>query len=200
MVATEFPNGDWQCNMLPTMTGMEYRRLGPEAADAECRRRVTEYFDFLRWNYPEFRQYRIAGMAPRPGVRESFRVRCVYQLREQDLLRGRSGGDFPDSVVYADHAMDLHGVKPIPKITLPYGIPYRCLRPVGIRNLLVAGRIAGFSSLAASSCRLSRTMMRLGEAAGYAAALAWGNHCGLDEISRNELQRRMRDECSTDSK
>ncbi len=33
-------------------------------------------------------------------------------------------------------------------------------------NLLVAGRIAGFDPVAASSCRLSRTMMQLGVAAG----------------------------------
>ena len=54
----------------------------------------------------------------------------------------------------------------------PYGVPFRCLIPRGIGNLLVACRGAGFSALAASSCRLTRTMMQLGQAAGAAAALA----------------------------
>ena len=54
----------------------------------------------------------------------------------------------------------------------PYGVPYRCLIPRGFSNLLVACRGAGFRALAASSCRLTRTMMQLGQAAGTAAALA----------------------------
>jgi hypothetical protein len=40
-----------------------------------------------------------------------------------------------------------------------------------VDNLLVACRGASFSSIGASSCRLSRTMMVLGQAAGAAAAL-----------------------------
>jgi hypothetical protein len=46
------------------------------------------------------------------------------------------------------------------------------LLPVEYDNLAVACRGASFSSVAASSCRLSRTMMQLGQAAGTAAALA----------------------------
>jgi len=44
--------------------------------------------------------------------------------------------------------------------------------PLELENLAVACRGASFSSVAASSCRLSRTMMQLGQAAGTAAALA----------------------------
>lgn len=47
----------------------------------------------------------------------------------------------------------------------PYGIPWRCLQPQEITNLLVACRAARFSRLADSAVRLQRTMMELGEAA-----------------------------------
>jgi len=57
---------------------------------------------------------------------------------------------------------DPPGVEPAPD-----GIAERC----GWRS-----RGAGFSALAASSCRLTRTMMQLGQAAGTAAAPA----CALD--------------------
>ena len=50
----------------------------------------------------------------------------------------------------------------------------------------IAGRCAGFSSLAASSCRLSRTMMQLGETAGKAAAIAFRKHCDFTGIDGTE--------------
>jgi hypothetical protein len=58
------------------------------------------------------------------------------------------------------------------ELKVGYGIPFRCLMPLEYDNLLVACRGASFSHIAASSCRLSRTMMVLGEAAGAAAAVA----------------------------
>ena len=74
----------------------------------------------------------------------------------------------------------------------PYGIPYRCLIPKGFRNLFVACRGAGFSSLAASSCRLSRTMVQLGQAAGTAAAIAHARGLDLPEVPAGELRDRLR--------
>ena len=50
--------------------------------------------------------------------------------------------------------------------------PTACLLPNEYDNLIAASRGASFSHIGASSCRLSRTMMALGEAAGVASALA----------------------------
>lgn len=41
-----------------------------------------------------------------------------------------------------------------------------------MKNLFIASRAASFSHIAASSCRLSRTMMTLGQAAGTAVMCA----------------------------
>jgi len=51
-----------------------------------------------------------------------------------------------------------------------------------VDNLLVAGRCASFSAIAASSCRLSRPMMQLGQAAGTAAALAKNENLDLAKL------------------
>jgi hypothetical protein len=89
----------------------------------------------------------------------------------------------PDIVAIADHPLDTHGAKGgLGKVAAPYGIPYRCLVPKGPwRNLLVACRGASFSHIAASSCRLSRTIMALGHAAGLAAADS--ARCGVDVVN-----------------
>ena len=56
----------------------------------------------------------------------------------------------------------------------------------------MACRGASLSSVAASSCRLSRTMMQLGQAAGTAAALALRNHLALRDVSPAELRAALR--------
>ena len=72
--------------------------------------------------------------------------------------------------------MDTHGSSTgragCVELAEPYGVPFRCLIPRGFQNLLIASRGASLSSLAASSCRLSRTMMQLGQAAGTAVFVA----------------------------
>ncbi len=174
MSCVQYPNGDRNCNMLPTISGNEYLELGEEQAYKECVRRVKAYWHYVQTHFPEFRRYRIKSLAKRVGVRETFRVKCEYMLNENDLLQGLRKQSHPDIIALADHLMDSHGAvgRKSGELQEPYGIPYRCLIPAGFKNLLVAGRIAGFSCIAASSCRLSRTMMQLGQAAGTAAALA----------------------------
>ena len=53
-----------------------------------------------------------------------------------------------------------------------YDIPYRCLVPVGLHNLLVSGRCAGYTHEAMASARVMSTCMAVGQAAGTVARLA----------------------------
>jgi hypothetical protein len=97
-------------------------------------------------------------------------------LTEHDLLSGLSAQKHDDLITIADHARDTHGADTgragTGEVSQPYGVPFRSLLANEFDNLAVACRGASFSSVAASSCRLSRTMMQLGQAAGTAAALA----------------------------
>jgi hypothetical protein len=53
-----------------------------------------------------------------------------------------------------------------------YEIPYRCLVPRVVDDLLVAGRCISTTHEALASTRLTPTVMTLGQAAGTAAALS----------------------------
>jgi hypothetical protein len=178
----QYPNrsagaGDWNLNMLPTMEGAEWAAYeNPAEAYAECQRRVQAHWHHIQSTYKEYRSFRLSWMAPALGVRESSRVTGEYVLTENDIRAGLSGQIERDFVTIADHALDTHGTTTgragCAELAEPYGVPFRCLIPQHFRNVLVASRAASFSSLAASSCRLSRTMMQLGQAAGTAAFLA----------------------------
>ncbi len=172
--SVQMPCGDYLINMLPTLEGREFSDMDYETARAEARRRVLGHWHYMQDVLPKFRQYRLSWIALALGVRETTRVVGRYVLTENDLLAGLSGQSHDDIIAIADHAMDTHsqGGRGCVELAEPYGIPYRCLIPKGFRNLLVACRGASFSSIAASSCRLSRVMMNLGQAAGTAAAVA----------------------------
>jgi hypothetical protein len=190
-----YANGDLNINMLPTMQGEESLRLGYPAAYAECRRRVLAHWHYLqtRPDFPEFQRYTISWIAPALGVRETVRVVGEYILTEHDILKGISRQTDPDIITLADHAMDRHGEGGgCVELREPYGVPYRCLLPKGINNLLVACRGASFSSIAASSCRLSRTMMALGHAAGVASALAKEKNLSLRDVPAKTLRETLR--------
>jgi hypothetical protein len=190
-----YANGDLNINMLPTMQGEEFLHLGYPAAYAECRRRVLAHWHNLqtRPDFPEFKRYTISWIAPALGVRETVRVVGEYILTEHDILKGISRQSDPDIITLADHAMDRHGEGGgCVELREPYGVPYRCLLPKGMDNLLVACRGASFSSIAASSCRLSRTMMALGHAAGVASALAREKGATLRAVPAEALRQTLR--------
>jgi hypothetical protein len=108
-------------------------------------------------------------------------------------LAGVSNQEHADIIAVTDHAVDIHGRKgrlyEVPNG--PYGVPYRCLLPRGVENLYIASRAASFSHIAASSCRLCRTMMTLGQAAGAAAAMAVNERVTTRQVDVRELQERL---------
>jgi len=175
------------------MAGREAHELGFARAYAECARRIRAHWHHLQTVFPEFQSFRFSWIAPGLGVREGPRLVGRYVLTEHDLLAGLAGQNHDDLVAIADHARDTHGADTgragTGELTQPYGIPFRCLLPQEFDNLAVACRGASFSSVAASSCRLSRTMMQLGQAAGTAAAIAVRDACAaLAAVPTAELR------------
>lgn len=195
MSCVQYPNKDRSCNMLPTMSAEECLALGPRAAYMECGRRVKAHWRWVQQRYPEFRQYRIAQIAPRLGIRETIHLDCEYMLCGADLLQGLPGQRHPDIVALCDHAMDRHGPGGgCAELARPYGIPFRSLVPRGLQNVLVASMAAGFTAEAATSCRLSRTIMQLGQAAGTAAAIACRLGLPPREAPAEKLRKALADQ------
>lgn len=165
------PSGDMFINTCGGLApGWLLMQLGYEGARAELELRARQHWYWCQQDrYPD---YEFDSFAPMLAIRESHRIVGEYVLREQDVMTHVSQSPHPDIVAIADHPLDTHGAGGgLGQVAAPYGIPYRCLVPKGPwQNLLVACRGASFSHIAASSCRLSRTIMALGHAAGLAAA------------------------------
>ncbi len=165
------PRSGYYVNMCLQVTGEAGWAMGVEQARACLLGNIARRWPGVRAAYGLV-GYGITSLASRIGVREGPRLRARYMLTEQDFHRGGFGAHHPDCVAFTDHALDRHAPDGgcAEATNGPLGIPFRCLQPREIDNLLVACRGAGFSSLAASAARLQRTMIELGEAAGHYVA------------------------------
>lgn len=166
----QYPDGDLSINMLPTMQGDEYFALG-DMADTVGRARVYAYWHYLQT------ERGLAGYTIKrifdAGIRESYRLIGKYVLREQDLRAGLSRENKKGkALAIADHIMDIHGSGGFAALLdYPYEIPIQCTETCEFENLFVCCRGASFTHLAASSARLSRTMLSMGEGVGEHIAL-----------------------------
>ena len=179
-------------NPLGIIEGSLILKYGHDSIYKLGRELVDKHWATLQ-KYPHFRNFEFVDYAPKPGIRESYRIFTEYVLTQNDLLKGLKGQQNNSIITVADHLMDTHGRKSITDKYLKeaYGIPYACLIPRGWKNLLVAGRCAGFSHIAASSCRLQRTMMSTGHAAGFAAWLSIRENLPVNGIPVSRLQAEM---------
>jgi len=173
-----YPRGGINVNMLPTGEGELFAQYSYRQLQHICQARAYSY---MRWlaKRCHFTGWQITHMFPLLGLRETYRLQGSCVLTIDDLRRGGPTGDAAaHTIAIADHPADTHGRGSLGcQPTGRYTIPYECLLPREIDNLLVACRGASFSHLAASSARLSRTMLQLGEAAGHAAARCIRDGC-----------------------
>ena len=176
-----------------SMEGREWVERGETDGWAECRRRIRAHWHYLQAEHPEFRRYRFWSEALLMGIRETRQISCHRILSEDDLRGGLSRQRDPDVIALADHPLDRHGQGGgCHLLNEPYGIPFRSLIPVGSENMAVACRAAGFDAAAASSVRLSRTVMQMGQAVGTAAALAAQKRRALTDVDAGSLREALR--------
>ncbi len=190
----QYPNGDLNVNMLPTMEGLEFHKLGEAKAIPIMKARIYRYLNWLQ-REKNFK-YKMKYIFPMVGIREGYRLDGQYVLTENDIRKGYPLQDKSDEVIaFGDHDLDTHGstnVKNIsPRLEKAYGIPYSCLLPKEVNNLLVACRGISLSHIALSSCRLSRTILAIGEAAGVAAAISVRDSIFPTNVSKAELREKL---------
>ena len=149
-------------------------------AEIEGRRQVREVVAFYRRYIPGFEDCRLLAIAPGIGLRESRRIVGEYTLTAEDVVEARK---FPDAVARHHYYIDVHNPlgdgleggdtgRRCPPAGSHYEIPYRCLVPREVEQLLVAGRCISATRDALGSLRTTVCCAQLGEAAGAAAASA----------------------------
>nr|WP_243451176.1 FAD-dependent oxidoreductase [Sphingosinicella sp. CPCC 101087] len=154
-------------------------------AEIEGRRRARDFLPFVK-RIPGMEQAFLIDMAPQIGVRDSRRIVGDYTLTRDDIFAETRFDDEialkvyrgPDLKGWVRHKPDGseggkgHDPADLPLSVVVLGLPYRCLLPAGIENLIVSGKTVSFDNEAHQRIRLMPECMAMGEAAGAAAALA----------------------------
>lgn len=164
-------------------------------AQIKGREITRRYVHFSQRYLPGCENAYLVGTAPMVGVRESRRIRGEYYLTVEDVLGARK---FPDAICRNNYPLDIHRDPEDEKLTptrLPEGeyheVPYRCLLPLGIENLLVAGRCLSASFEAQSSVRIQTNCRAMGEAAAVASALSLRKDVAPRRLDGTEVRARL---------
>jgi hypothetical protein len=136
---------------------------------------VFDLFSLFKSSTPRFKNAYLIKIAPQIGVRESRRVFGKYKLTMSEVIEGCK---YPDGIARSNYPIDIHN--PIGEGTSIqhlqpgdyYEVPYRCLVPKDIKNLIVGSRCISATHEAHSSLRVMPVVAGIGEAAGLAAAWA----------------------------
>ena len=155
----------------------------------EGRQQVQQVLHFLQKYVPGCENIELIQVASALGVRETRHVQGRYKLTAQDIMEKKH---FDDAICTFAYAIDIHnsegGGATFQQVDGYYTIPFRCLVPMHIKNLLVAGRCISGTSEAAASYRVIPCCMATGQAAGTAAALAVKENVTPGDVDIRKLQ------------
>lgn len=165
-------------------------------AEITGRKQVQEIFRFLKKYVPGCENAILESTPAHVGIRETRHIKGEYVLNTDDVLQGNVPDD---SILLAANSIDVHGrYGPMSNeyVTVEngeyYGVPYRCLVPLNVENLLVAGRCVSATSEAAGAIRVMPPCMALGQAAGTAAALALKNNVSVRNLDTALLKETLK--------
>ena len=166
-------------------------------AEIEGLRQAHKVFSFLKKNAAGFKNAHFLDTAPAVGIRETRHIDGVYRLTVDDV---KAAAVPDDTIAVMATNMDTHN-KDNPGGTYYtlqngryFGVPYRCLLPKGVDNLLVAGRCISADAMAGSAIRMIPCCMVFGQAAGTAAALSLQQQCLPGDVDTKELRKVLHDQ------
>lgn len=167
------------------------------AAIIKGRKIAYQLHEGLKENAPDvFLNSYLSGTGALLGIRESRRIKGDYVFTVEDWLERRT---FEDEIGRNSYYIDIHK-KDAQRYARykkgeSHGIPYRCLTPAKLKNVLVAGRCISADYQSFGSIRVMPVCLVTGEAAGLAAALAYQrSNNDVHSIDVQFLRKRLKEE------
>lgn len=167
-------------------------------AEITGRKQVQEVYAFLKKHINGFQNAFLSVTAPNIGIRESRKMKGVYQLTAEDMIKDQQ---FSDEVLRYGYPIDIHVNSEEERVERKhfenghsFGVPYRCFITNEYRNLLVGGRCVSATYEAIGSIRTVPACMAMGHAIGDAAVLALKNNNDVRSIDTDSLRTILKEE------
>lgn len=169
------------------------------------RKSLLEYERYYKEYLKGFEEMELVATGSLLGIRETRRITGDYILNVEDF---KNKAVFDDEIGRYSYPIDIHIAKPdkasydafikeYSSMRLgkgeSYGIPYRILTPLGLDNVLVAGRCVSTDKSMQSSLRVMPGCYITGQAAGVAAAIATRSGNNTRSVKISKLQKTLKD-------
>lgn len=171
-------------------------------AEIEGRRQMMQLMRFFKNGVPGFADCYLTRSGVQVGVRETRRITGEYVFTVEDVA---GASKFPDAIARLAYWADVHSGKgegytrqeEKRTVVAPppgdyYEIPYRCLLPLKVKNLLIAGKCVSSTHEGQGAIRVMPSCMAMGQAAGTAAAIAAQDWITPREVDVNVLLKTLR--------
>lgn len=162
-----------------------------DLTDAEItgRRSAMYAVDILRKKVPGFEHAKLRNFGMTLGTRESRKIDGQYCLTKTDVMEQ---GRFPDSIGIFPEFIDGSGYLIKPITGRYYQIPYRCIVPKNVENILVAGRCISGDKIAHTSFRNMACCVATGQGAGVAAAVSILDGVPTSKVDIRKVQQTLK--------
>jgi hypothetical protein len=168
-------------------------------ATVEARKQAYETIEVYKKYVPGMEDCYMVSTPNTIGTRESRRITGEYTLTKDDVVGQK---DFEDSIGYGSFFIDIHNCSgpgmdkktKRPEPGFRYQIPYRIMLPVGMKNLLVAGRCVSVDHEALGSLRVMPQCGVMGQAAGVAACMSIDKNIEPKAIVVRDLQVNLKEQ------
>jgi ribulose 1,5-bisphosphate synthetase/thiazole synthase len=152
---------------LPALDGTDPGDL--TRGEIEGRRQAVHAVNALRGFMPGCEHAKLRNFGMTLGIRDTRKIDALYNLTTADV---REQGRFDDSIGIFPEFIDGYGILIIPTTGRYFHLPYRCLVPRGVENLLVTGRAVGGDRTSHAAVRNMMCCAVTGQGAGTAAAVS----------------------------
>ncbi len=138
-------------------------------AEMEGRQQAMYAIRALKHVVPGFARAKLRNFGMTLGCRDSRKIIGRYNLTADDV---KTEARFEDSIGIFPEFLDGYNILVLPSTGRYFEVPFGCLIPIGVDNLLVAGRCVAGDRVSHCAMRNMMACTVTGQAAGVAAAVS----------------------------
>jgi len=157
-------------------------------AEMEGRYQALQAIKALNHFAPGFEDAKLRTYGMTLGVRDTRKIIGRYDLTENDV---RNQARFEDSIGIFPEFIDGYNVLVLPTTGRYFHLPYGCLVPQKIGNLLVAGRSIAGDKISHASVRNMMCCTVTGQGAGVAAAVSVKDGVSVGDVNIGNVQKEL---------
>lgn len=157
-------------------------------AEMEGRKETLNAITALKHLVPGFEKAKLRNFGMTLGSRDSRKIIGRYNLTGDDV---KNQARFSDSIGIFPEFIDGYNIIILPTTGRYFEVPYGCLVPLEIDNLLVAGRCVAGDMISHAAMRNMAACTVTGQGAGVAAAISLQQSMTTSEVDIDLVQKEL---------